>query len=156
MRYNDVTLLRRTNERHKQTTMFYWECLCHRCGKEFKSVKPPVVRGKTKSCKACAYCRGCPRNHAKDLTGQTVNGFLHIVGEHPDRTDKKLRIWEAVCMYENCGTLLLVSSELIRKGKESCGCKQRADTRKRALARYLTLTESGNEDVEPENREGGS
>lgn len=53
-----------------------------------------------------------------DMTGKTC-GRLHVIKEHPDRLDGRVR-WRCAC---ECGKLAVVAGKHLRSGEvSSCGC----------------------------------
>lgn len=90
----------------------------------------------------CGCQQGCQQgchNHDRrwfvDYTGQTVNDTL-LIRKEVDRTEAGLIVWEAVCLYKDCGNVFRLSSECIKKGTCSCGCKASETTRIRHLEKY--------------------
>lgn len=104
---------------------WYWLCKCE-CGNLTYQQPSDVRKGKVKSC-GCIKRAKTARTHFRDWTGHEQH-YLRVVRD-VGSNEAGLVIWEAVCTYKGCGILFRTSSDLLRKGQESCGCKRLDEAR---------------------------
>jgi hypothetical protein len=81
------------------------------------------------------------RTNWVDWNGQRVN-YLLVLGEAGVNKDG-LILWLARCTYDGCDNTITVTSQMLHRGQESCGCKASADTRRRALDKYRGSGQKG-------------
>ena len=103
-----------------------WLCRCD-CGKEKVVVGKSLTDGKTRSC-------GClpkeiARAKAKILSG--VYGYLQVLELVEAEVNKPYK-YRCVCLYNNCGNVVVVTGKnLSSGGTKSCGCLQKDKASKR-------------------------
>jgi hypothetical protein len=112
---------------------YLWRVTCPYCGKAFLALKKELGK-RVFSCGCLRRALAMRRTNWVDWSGKTVN-FLRVIRQ-AGVNNQGLVLWEAICTYEGCGKRITITSQLLHRGQESCGCKARADTRRRALNKY--------------------
>jgi hypothetical protein len=130
-----VRILDKSNIKSDKSHYLY-NCVCKRCGIRFLARFYDINKGRVKSC-GCVRKKEKKRSNFRDWSNETVN-FLNVIKQVGVNKDG-LILWECACTFKGCGNVVIVSSAMLRKNKESCGCKQKYDTIKRSLSEYRLL-----------------